>query len=135
MFASFSSLMLHPLLPLPPCVSLSVCFVFPFSLSLCFSCSFLWLQDYSAVGQSRCALDYEAEISLQSSCPAQFIKGGGGGGVQGRLGGLVRETELQLCKQTSPPPTPIPPPLPRMVQSYVCVCACEREFVALSGFW
>lgn len=70
----------------PCCLALSLClslyFVFP--LSPCVSRSFLWLQDYGAEGQSRCALDYEAEISLQSSCPAQFIKGGGGGGVRGR---------------------------------------------------
>lgn len=66
-----------------PSPSLSLSVLFSLSL-LVFLALFLWLQDYRAEGQSRCALDYEAEISLQSSCPAQFIKGGGGGGVWGR---------------------------------------------------
>lgn len=59
------------------------------------------------MGHSRCALDYEAEISLRSSCPAQFIKkeevevvGRGQIGRWGcRVGGRgisLRETELQL---------------------------------------
>lgn len=80
-----------PLSCLTPCclfitVPLSLCFVSPHSA--CVSRSFLRLQDYRAEGQSRCALDYEAEISLQSSCPAQFIKGGGGGGGGWVCGGL-----------------------------------------------
>lgn len=78
----------------PPAVSPSLpVFLFCFP-SPCFSHSFLWLQDYSAVGQSRCALDYEAEISLRSSCLAQFIKGGGGGGVWADGGISLRETKL-----------------------------------------
>lgn len=44
----------------------------------------------------------------------------------------VRQTELQLCKQT---PLPTPPHQRRMVQSCVCVCmcvcVCVCEFVAL----
>lgn len=70
-----------PLLPLlcftPCCLSLSlsassmVVFVFCSFRSLPLAPSlFLWLQDYSTKGQSRCELDYEAEISLRSSCPA-----------------------------------------------------------------
>lgn len=82
-------------------------------------------------GQSRCALDYEAEISLQSSCPAQFIKGGGGGGVCEYRGGGGR---LGVCgggiSVSDSVRRPLfLPPLPAMVRSGVC------EFVALSGFW
>ena len=72
-----SSLVRHPLLLLS--LSLSLYVLFPLSLPVSLALS-LRLQDYRAEGQSRCALDYEAEISLQSSCPAQFMKGGGARG-------------------------------------------------------